>query len=154
MRVLVLCHGNINRSALAAAVLQAERPDWEIRQGALKAHNNPAWRPERAPLKMREAAAERGYSLEEHRSRAVEDADFDWADIVLFMDGGNHKRMIAIRPEPGPGKGWVNLGSYADLPRIPDPNFMRRGSPEFLEIVDLIISASLAAAKNMIAIPF
>lgn len=154
MRVLVVCHGNINRSALAAAVLSQERPEWEVRQAALKAWNNPGWRPERAPLKMREAALQRGHDLEAHRSRAITEEDLEWADAVLFMDGGNHRRLQAIRPTPGPGRQWVNLGTMVGQSRIPDPNFMRRGSEEFLAVVDLIMEASHAAAQKLISVAF
>lgn len=154
MKVLVVCHGNINRSPVCAAVLRATRPDWEVRQAALKAWRNPKWRPERAPLKMREAAAAHGIDLEAHRSRAITEEDLEWADAVLFMDGGNYKRLQAMRPSPGPGKQWVCLGSFVGKPRVPDPNFMRRGSNEFADVVSLILSASREAGQKLIAVQF
>lgn len=154
MRVLVVCHGNINRSALAAAVLRAERPDWEVREAALKSWQNDGWRPERAAKKMREAAALHGYDLEAHRSRPITEEDMDWADQVLFMDSGNFKRLLAIRPTPGLGRGWSNLGSFAGVDRIPDPAFMAKGSPQFDEVVPLIIRAAQEASKKLIATPF
>ena len=154
MKVLVVCHGNINRSPVCAAVLRATRPDWEIREAALKAWDNSSWRPERAAKKMREAARERhDIDLEAHRSRAITEDDLEWADAVLFMDGGNYKRLQAIRPSPGPGKQWVSLGSYLGLGRIADPNFTPRG-PEFYAILDQVVRASHEASQKLIAVQF
>jgi protein-tyrosine-phosphatase len=154
MKVLVVCHGNINRSALSAAILRQERPDWEIREAALKAWQNERWKPERAAKKMREAAARLGYDLEPHRSRAITEDDLEWADAVLFMDGGNYKRLTRIRPSPGPGKQWVSLGSFIGLSRIADPNFMKTGSNEFNHVVREIEQATKACAKKLIAVAF
>jgi protein-tyrosine phosphatase len=154
MKVLVVCHGNINRSPLAAAVIRKERPDWEVREAALKSWCNPDWKPERAAKKMRDAAAQHGYDLEDHRSRAITEEDMDWADQVIYMDGGNFDRLLAIRPTPGPGRGWVNLASLVGRPRIPDPAFMAKGSAQFDEVVSLIIRAAQEATKKLIAQPF
>lgn len=154
MKVLVVCHGNINRSPLAAAVLRAEQPGWEVREAALKAWGNPDWKPEPAAAKMRAAAKAHGYDLTSHRSRAITEEDMDWADVVLFMDSGNFNRMLAIRPTPGPGRGWVNLGTFVDKSRIPDPAFMPKSSQQFAEVVPLIIAAAKEAAKKLIAQTF
>ena len=149
-RVLVVCHGNINRSPVCAAVLRSLRPDWSVREAALKAWNNPSWRPERAAKKMREAALDRhGIDLETHRSRAIAQEDLDWAQVVLYMDGGNYSRLLAMRPEPGPGRQWVSLGSLIGQPRIPDPNFTPRG-PTFNAILDQVVRASHEASKKLI----
>ncbi len=157
MKVLVVCHGNINRSPVCAAILRRDRPDWEVREAALKAHNNPSWKPERAAKKMRDAALERlGIDLSDHRSRAIQVEDLEWADQVLFMDQGNYARLQALSPTgtPGAGKGWTSLGSFVGKSRIPDPAFMRRGSNEFDDVVALIASASREAAQKLIAVPF
>ena len=158
MRVLVVCHGNINRSPLCAAVLRRERPDWEVREAALKGWDNPAFRPERAAKKMRdEAMRAYGIDLSGHRSRSITISDLDWAEQVVFMDQGNYRRLDAIHEEwPMVPRRLVSLGSFASPPvsRIPDPNFMKAGSPEFVAVVDLIYQASLGAAGKMIAPDF
>lgn len=154
MKVLVVCHGNINRSPLCAAVLRQEQPDWEVREAALKG-TRADWRPERAAAKMRDAAAALGYNLEAHRSQPISDELLEWADTVIFMDGGNYKRLKALRHDgPGAGKQWVSLGSFNKpwISRIPDPNFMKRGSDEFNEVADVIIACSRAAARKLIAV--
>jgi hypothetical protein len=67
------------------------------------------------------------------------------------MDSGNYRRLQDIAVSPGPGRGWVNLGSFVDEPRIPDPAFMPKGSRQFADVVPLIIRAAKAAAQNLIA---
>ncbi len=155
MKILVVCHGNINRSPLCAAVLRQERPDWEVREAALKSWERPDWRSERAARKMRIAAAAHGIDLEAHRSRPITTEDLDWADAVIFMDSGNYRRLLAIRPDgPGGGRQWVSLGHLVGIRRVPDPNFMRGDSAEFADVVDLILSASREAARKLIAVDF
>ena len=36
MKVLFVCHGNINRSAAGEIILKQMKPDWEIKSAALK----------------------------------------------------------------------------------------------------------------------
>lgn len=158
MKVLVVCHGNINRSPLCAAVLRQERPDLTVREAALKGWDNPGFRPERAAKKMRqEAMRAYGIDLEPHRSRSITVADMEWADRVIYMDGGNLRRLHRIKDawhglDPAL---WLSLGSFDEPPRerIPDPNFLKAGSPEFIEVVDLVMRCSLLCAKKLIADP-
>jgi protein-tyrosine phosphatase len=156
MKVLVVCHGNINRSVLCAAVLRHERPDWEVREAALKGWDNPGFRAERAAKKMRHQAMRAyGIDLEEHRSRSITIADLEWADRVIYMDGGNLRRLHRIRDawHGIDSSRWLSLGSF-DEPsreRIPDPNFLKAGSDEFIDVVDLVMRCSIFCAKKMIA---
>lgn len=143
-KVLVLCHGNINRSPLCAALL-AQRTGVEILQAALK----PITRPERAAKKMREAAAGIGLDLEEHRSQQVTRAMVDEADMVIYMDGGNLKRLKVLMRARYPDISWRCLGEFATKPvtRIPDPAFQKRDSTVFRDTIALIQDASHNLAK-------
>lgn len=151
-RILVLCHGNINRSPLAAAVLRTY-PGLEVKEAALKSWNNRAWKPERASRKMRDAALELGFNLEEHRSTAIYPALYGWADTVVYMDGGNLKRLDAFLEQHGFAGKCVCLGHYGTPPvsRIPDPAFIKRGTQEFHDVVQLIVSCSHGLGKKLIA---
>jgi protein-tyrosine-phosphatase len=146
--ILVLCHGNINRSPLAAAVL-AQNPRLSVRQGRLKFGH----RLEKAAKKMREAAAPLGLDLSAHRSRDVTLDDLLWADIIVYMDAGNRKRLIEFA-----GEHWdriaertVCLGVFANpqRDRIPDPAFIKKGSPKFAEVVDLIKTCSEELSRRL-----
>lgn len=96
---------------------------------------------------MREAAAEAGYSLELHRSQLVTPGMLQWADLVLYMDGGNLKRLQHVRGFSADK--CKALGSYLTEPveRISDPNYMARGSTEF----NAVVCQLLEACKGFVA---
>ena len=144
MKILVLCHGNINRSPLCAAVLA----EWfEVRSAALKPNARG-----RATRKMREAALDRGYNLDEHRTHEVTREDLEWADRVIYMDQGNYKRLVQRLDVEGLEVDRSCLAAWTQplQERIPDPNFYRGSSPEFQAVVDMIIQAS----KNFAAMVY
>lgn len=153
--VLVLCHGNINRSPLCATTLREHVTNWVVTEAALKSAEKPSWKPERASKKMRGAALELGLNLERHRSKAITKEMLNAADLVVYMDAGNLKRLqeFAGSEDAPPGQSWVCLGGFADpiRNRIPDPAFIARGTKEFHDVVQLIHSASLNLAKKLIA---
>lgn len=130
MRVLALCHGNINRSPLCEAVL-AERGVEALSAGFKEAGR-------RAAKKTRDAAALHGYDLEQHRSQTVTPELLSWADLVVLMDRGNRRRLFQIPA----GCRFIMLGAYVGLPRIPDPAFLARDSEEFLSAINLVIQAT------------
>lgn len=142
-RVLVVCHGNINRSVLCAAVL-AESALLEVRSAGFGAENR------RATLKVREQAPLHGVVayVGRHRSKSVTKDLLEWADYIVYMDGGNFKRLILAGASP---KKLLSLGSYADPPvlRIPDPNYLRRGSEEANAVFDLVAVASRRLRESL-----
>lgn len=159
-RVLVVCHGAINRSPMCAAVLRAEGLT-NVKVAALKPNGGG----ERAARKMRMAALDIGLDLEEHRSVKLDTNLLLWAEYVIYMDGGNLRRLgnvadnyrvkekLPVSFDPLPNQHWIALGQYA-LPavhRIPDPAFIKKDTPEFAAVVDLIHKASVrlaAAIRN------
>lgn len=125
MRVLVLCHGSVNRSPFAHALIQRERPVWDVRVAGLKTH---AGRP--ATPKAKFAASKIGLDLSEHRSVPVEPEMLYWAERVLYMDGGNEKRLKALIDEHYSEEVRAALHAKTDLlarygclRRIRDPNY-------------------------------
>ena len=86
--VLVLCHGNINRSPACAAALKKWFSDRLSIESA--GFVNPG-RP--AAKKMRDAMRLRGYNLDEHRSQLVTLDMVRKAKWVILMDGGNRRRF-------------------------------------------------------------
>jgi protein-tyrosine-phosphatase len=126
MRVLVVCHGNKWRSPLAAELLRRRHPEWDVRSAGVGATARHGWR---AAKPVREYAG----GLLEHRSRQVDEEDLRWAEMVVFMDGGNLKRLRALGANP------AKLRCLAtETERIRDPAFHRVGSPEHKEIFDQI----------------
>ncbi len=84
--VLFVCTGNLCRSPMAAAILRALlardplRADWRVLSAGL-------WAEEGLPASPHAVAAmaERGYSLEGHRSRPVTRELVEEADLILGM---------------------------------------------------------------------
>jgi protein-tyrosine phosphatase len=95
-RVLVLCYGNIYRSAYIAEYLRVKLAGRiEVRGGGFhKVVGRPS--PE-AHVRM---CAQRGISLEAHRSRCVEAADLEWADTIVLMDRHNWLALDAMGADP------------------------------------------------------
>lgn len=148
MKVLVLCHGNINRSPLCAAVLMKHFPQLEVKQAALKEFK----RPERAAAKMRRAAKEFGYDLEAHRSQPITKELLEWADKCIIMDNGNERRLVAFAQEQAVGFSYTRLSSYVlsgVMKSIPDPAFMKADSADFKTVVDIIIDASKRLGESL-----
>lgn len=137
--VLVVCHANRYRSPLAAAVLAGYSRLIMVRSAGFKQAGRSAAKC------IREEAERRGLDLVEHCSDVVNPALLAWADIVLYMDGGNLKRLQALRPSgPHPKQRWLCLGQFAKpaVRRIPDPAFVSAKSPEFRAIMDQIVDAA------------
>ena len=143
--VLVVCHGNINRSPLAAAVLRAElSSDWKVEQGGLK--DSIPLRGERAAKKMREAAAALGYDLENHRSRRVLLGDVLAARWIVYMDDRNKRYLDLFE---GAQDRLLPLGQFMGVGKIPDPAWLKSNSAEFAEVVNLVVRAAKACAQRI-----
>jgi protein-tyrosine-phosphatase len=132
--------GNVNRSPLCAEVLRQQCPSHEIRSAGFGKSN------QRASKKTRDLAKIMGYDLESHRSLQVNQSMFDWADLVIYMDGGNRKRLV--------DRCWISskarcLGEWGEpkLHRIPDPAFMRKDSPGFEKAIMTVIECSQRLAR-------
>ena len=154
MDVLVLCHGNICRSPLAAAVML--RAGLAVTQAGLK-------EPEKgvgnklAPKKMRDWARENeGLDLSKHRSQGVTEAMLEKADLILYMDTGNMRRLermweeFKLNKRRGPVYSIARpLASFLAEPqgRIGDPMFQQPGTTEFLLICTQLVEASTNFVK-------
>lgn len=141
MQVLVICHGNICRSAFAAAYLIKHLPKFDIRQGGFVLPGR------RSPKKIREYAQCFNIDLEEHRSRLFTREDAKWADEILYMDGGNLKRLLQVHRD---AKETANcLGKYLGFSRVPDPNFMAAESVEFESAMSILSRSCAEYVKAM-----
>jgi len=144
MKLLVLCHGNINRSPLCAAIInKRSRKHTAISAGFV----NPD---KPATKKMREAALALGYDLAGHRSKLVTQELVTWADRVILMDLANAKRFVAAGLQK-PNDQVHLLGEWATPKRVrvPDPAFMKAEGPEFTAVVQLIEQATLAMCQAL-----
>jgi protein-tyrosine phosphatase len=138
--VLVVCHGNICRSPLAGRILKDRLGDDFVRDRGLSVREGLL-----AAKKVRDWATDNGYDLEGHRSVRVRQADVDWANIILYMDGGNRERLLdafeGVLPK------LVCLGSCIGAEKIADPNYVKRG-PELDALLAIVEKASLVFANE------
>lgn len=89
MKVLFVCHGNIERSASAEIIAHRMFPNWEVKSCGVAAKNGRI-----TGKKMRTALAHRGYATTGIRSLMITQQMVDWADRIFYMDGGNERRFV------------------------------------------------------------
>jgi low molecular weight protein-tyrosine phosphatase len=135
--ILILCHGNRYRSPFAMAALQYFLPDRKdkIRSAGFRPGSYTVAKP------VRDLALHYfGCDLSSHRSVIVTKELVDWADLILYMDGGNLKRL---RDMFIPAEKLICLGSYCRpaLSRIPDPAFLSSRGRDFVYVLDRIKEA-------------
>ncbi|MDE1925778.1 MAG: ATP-grasp domain-containing protein [Burkholderiales bacterium] len=118
-RVVFLCHGNINRSALAQAYAESRYPGRH--EYASAGFHSPAGRP--ADPTMVEVAAAAGVDLAQWQSRTLDARLVADADIVFAMEAAHLDRLQ--REHPGAaGKAYLLGAAIASGPaqvEVPDP---------------------------------
>lgn len=140
MKVLFLCHGNVNRSAAAEIIAKQDYPNLEVKSAGLKTTDGKI-----TAKKMRDVLNEVGYNTEGIRSTLVTQELVDWADEIFYMDEPNKKRFIE---------------KFGDLPKaqklskflpgvnkIPDPAFSS-GTDMHHEVINLIKNALAVWMNN------
>ena len=95
--VLVVCQGNICRSPLAAALL-SRKESLNVRGRGFGPSDK------KSPKKIRVYAESIGINLDKHRSQQITQNDVDWADVVIYMDNANYKKLIQFKG--GKEKAW------------------------------------------------
>lgn len=138
MRVLVLCHGSVNRSPFVAGLIRKLRPDWEVRVAGLKTKAGRS-----ATKKAKTAALDRGFDLSAHKSVCATADLVQWSQITLYMDGGNEKRLRELVGEKLFGSRARLLATYGSLRRVPDPNYT--SDPE--KLAEMFAAAELCTEK-------
>jgi len=88
-RIMVVCYGNIYRSAfLGAWLAQRCAGRCEVRSSGFHAKTG---RP--CPDRLLAQAHARGLALDAHRSARLSPADLDWADLFVVMDRHNYHAL-------------------------------------------------------------
>lgn len=131
MNVLILCHGNINRSPAAEIILNDMAiPGVIVRSAGFRTSGRVTAK------KMREALALCGYKRTATRSTQVSAELITWADLILTMDGGNEERLASHFGEEAMRK-TKRISSAILLSRIPDPHFSV-GNSAHVEVIHML----------------
>jgi protein-tyrosine phosphatase len=133
MKVLFLCHGNVNRSAAAEIILRQDYPHIEVKSAGLKTTDGRI-----TAKKMRDVLNDHGYKTEGIRSTAVTQELVDWADEIFYMDDANKKRFVDKFGDLPKAQKLSNL--IPGVKKIPDPAFAD-GTNMHHEVVNLIKTA-------------
>lgn len=133
MKVLFLCHGNVNRSAAAEIITKQDYPHIEVKSAGLKTTDGRI-----TAKKMRDVLNDVGYKTEGIRSTAVTQELVDWADEIFYMDDANKKRFVDKFGDLPKAQKLSNL--VPGVKKIPDPAFAD-GTDMHHEVVNLIKTA-------------
>lgn len=117
-RLLVLCYGNIYRSALAAGILRqrlSEKP-FELRSAGF--YNVGGRSPQEEFVAL---AGSHGIDISEHRSRVVSRSDLDWADAIAIMDWRNWESVRKLDPAAVQRIVWLGAFGECSDTQISDP---------------------------------
>jgi len=134
MRILFVCHGNVNRSAAAEIICSKIYPSLEVKSAGLKTKGGII-----TAKKTRDLLNLKGYDTQGIRSTPISKELVGWADIVFYMDNPNHSRLIN---EFGDSAKFKRLGLYAGVEKIPDPGFSK--GTKVHELAIFLIEKSLA----------
>lgn len=115
--ILVVCHGNIIRSAMAAALLRTRVA--ELAPSPLEVSSAGTHASAGAPADPRAivAAQELGIDLSSHQAQRLTPALVERADLIIAMDFVNEATIIALAPAAA--NKTVLLGAFRDAGEIP-----------------------------------
>lgn len=139
-RILLVCMGNICRSAMAESVMHAhlERLQLSGRVEVDSAGTYAGHEGERPDARAIELARARGYpQIEQQRARRVQAADFEAFDLILAMDRHNLNQLWRECPPAHRHKMHLFL-DYAGVgapEEVPDP--YRGNAQLFSDVMDL-----------------
>lgn len=114
-RILVICYGNIYRSAFLGRYLSdALQGTVEVRSAGFHPVGG---RP--CPERHVAAAARLGVDLQQHRSAVLRKEDLEWADTILLMDRHN---WAALEEAGADSRKYIWAGALCDGPvEVVDP---------------------------------
>jgi len=142
--ILMVCHGNICRSPMAAAVATALLEDAGLadRVSVASCGTSGYHRGERADPGAEAALRRRGWTAAGHRARQLTAADVAAADLVLCADRANLAAVRRLAPDAGDKVRLLRSFDPGATPgddEVPDP--YGGGDRDFDEALDRIVAA-------------
>lgn len=145
VRILFVCLGNICRSPAAQGIMQ-DIIDKNNTSHLFHLDSAGLYHGHKGELpdhRMRIHAARRGYNLT-HRSRPVQEDDFDKFDIIIGMDDNNIHGLKKLSPTIPHDEKIMRMTQFSNHPHyqyIPDPYY--EGAQGFELVLDLLEDACL-----------
>lgn len=142
-RLLIVCYGNIYRSPfVATALTQSPSAGVEVRSAGFHPRIG-----RETPGDFQTIASSYGIDLRSHRSRLIDAAAVDWADVILVMDRHNWDRLAEEWPHARSKIVW--LGGLLDKgsAEIIDP--YGRNEAEMKAIADRLFRATQILQKTL-----
>ena len=143
-RILFVCLGNICRSPAAHGIMQ-RIVDEDNAAGNFVIDSAGLYSGHKGELpdpRMRAHAAKRGLDLR-HRSRPVEESDFDNFDLIVAMDDSNYSALTRMAPTLEDKRKVVRMTDYSrnivGYDYVPDPYY--EGASGFELVLDLLEDA-------------
>jgi len=147
-RILVVCTGNICRSAMAEVVLRHRAVRAGI--GVEVASAGTSDEEEGNPMDPRAASvlADRGYAGFEHLAHQVAPEDLD-ADLILAMTRRHRRALLDLGADPARTRLWTEFIPDSRHPDVADPWYGdRRDFEETLTVIETGAPTILAAVRT------
>lgn len=138
MKILFVCHGNINRSAAAEIICRKLRPGWEVKSCGVATTDGKI-----TASKMRAALERAGYEEQAIRSSVATEQLMEWASVIYYMDHSNLQKLVE---QFGDNPKYQSLAMLAGVERIPDPHF--DSNPEACAHVILLLESGIREIRD------
>ena len=144
--ILVMCYGNIYRSPFVSYYLQSLLSDelpFKVQSAGFHEKEGRLSEPEHVQY-----CKKWNIDLSTHRSRKVTEDLFDWADIIIIMDGHNYNMAKIMAPSISAKLIWLGGLSNRTPNEISDPYGL--ANKEQAIIVNQLADATLELSKTLI----
>jgi len=140
MNILFICTGNINRSAAAEIILKRLRSKFNVDSAGISDAKHG-----KTTRRMMEALERKGFISEPVKSNKITRDQFDWADVIYYMQPSHFKSLQNCFPTEDLSKVKpLVMYSTTGLKKIIDPHFDRRH--------DLAVDQLLECLHNMLVL--
>lgn len=138
--LLFVCLGNICRSPAAEGVMRRVVASAGLESSVhIDSAGTGDWHIGHLPdLRMRKAAAARGYELE-HRARQIQVQDFHRFGLIITMDQSNFQNVSKLAPHEGAMlkiKAFTAFCSRHQISEVPDPYY--GSAQDFEHVLDIL----------------
>lgn len=141
-KILFVCLGNICRSPAAQGITEHMAAERGVEVECDSAGFYGGHAGDLPDRRMREAAWQRGYSLD-HRARKIHGYDLDDFDIIIGMDDYNMEDLRHLAATPEQESRLVRMTDFAvshpEADSVPDPYY--EGVAGFQQVLDLLEDA-------------